>query len=278
MLVSKILPIWQPIGFSTHLIAQRVGELYGVKTSHTGTLDPMAEGVIIVLLGDERLKKFEYAKWKKGYEFEIALGLSTDTYDGMGLITENSLNPQLLKDLSKESEDSIKKIANSFVGKYNQKVPPYSTKKIKGKHLHQITRNNEKITLPTKKGEIFELDFLNSKNIEISEITQNIIDRILLVTGDFRQQDIIENWKKLLSEQGKEDIKLLKFYAVTSKGLYIRSLSQDICRKLSTKGFSYSIKRTKNGIYGQKDCKSLEDIFGEDFKTKLDFVSRPNLG
>ena len=226
------------MGFSTHLISQRVSEHLGVKTSHTGTLDPMAEGVIIVLLGEDRLKKKEYAKWTKGYEFEIALGISTDTYDGMGLITDVSLKPAFLEEISKDSVITLKKITDSFVGKYTQKIPAYSTKKIKGKHLHQITRSNQKITLPTKKGEIYKLDFLSSKTIEIEKLTQDIINKITLVTGDFRQQDITKNWQDLVLKQLETRIKTLKFYVEMSKGLYVRSLSQDICKRISVNGFA----------------------------------------
>ena len=272
--IKSILPIWQPIGFSTHLIAQRVGELYGVKTSHTGTLDPMAEGVIIVLLGDVRLKKFEYAKWIKGYEFEIALGLTTDTYDGMGLVTNINLDPNFLGEISK---DTLSAFTKSFIGKYSQKVPFYSTKKVKGQHLHQMARDNKKVALPIKKGEIYKLDYLDSQIIEMDKLTQNIIERILLVTGDFRQKQIIKNWQKIALEQQESGLKLLKFYVETSKGLYIRSLSQDICRKISVNGFAYSIKRVKNGEYNFETCQTLPEIFGEDYKTKLDFVSKPNL-
>ena len=90
--MEKILPIWQPVGYSTHKIAKAVSNKYGVKTSHTGTLDPLAQGVIIVLLDDERLKKYEYAHWPKTYEFEIVFGISTDTYDGMGIVTNKSFD------------------------------------------------------------------------------------------------------------------------------------------------------------------------------------------
>lgn len=271
---KNVLPIWQPVGFSTHLISQRIGEHLGVKTSHTGTLDPMAEGVIIVLLGEERLKKKEYAKWKKGYEFEIAVGISTDTYDGMGLITDVDLNPNYLKDVSKEGFD---KVTNSFVGNYIQKVPPYSTKKIQGKHLHQITRSNKKISLPTKKGKIYKFDYLDSKIIKIKDLIQDIGHRILLVTGDFRQKEIIDNWRKTFKGRKEESIKIVKLYVEISKGMYVRSLAVDFCKKISAIGFTYSIKRVKNGDYTQENSKKLEEIFGENYKNKIDFVSRPNL-
>jgi len=271
---KQILPIWQPIGYSTHLISQRVGEHLGVKTSHTGTLDPMAEGVVIVLLGDERLKKKEYAKWKKGYEFEIAMGIETDTYDGMGLITDVSLNLGYLEEVGKEK---FQKITKSFIGNYTQKIPPYSTKKIQGKHLHQISRSNKKISLPIKKGEIYKFDYVSSRIIKIKDLIENISSRVLLVTGDFRQKEIVDNWKKTFKEREEEDIKIINLYVEISKGMYVRSLTMDFCKKISASGFTYFIKRTKNGDFTRNNAKNLEEIFGSNYKKEIDFVSRPNL-
>ena len=117
MEIPTILPIWQPVGYSTHIISAKAAEKFSVPTSHTGTLDPMAEGVAIVLLGEERHKKYEYAEWTKEYVFEIAFGLSTDTYDGLGLVTsfhETSV-----------SQDALKNVLAKFKGKYVQDVPPW---------------------------------------------------------------------------------------------------------------------------------------------------------
>lgn len=268
---SKILPIWQPVAMSTHLISQRVGEHFNVKTSHTGTLDPMAEGVIIVLLGEERLKKKEHAKWKKGYEFEIALGIQTDTYDGMGIIKNVSY------DREKPDSEKIKKILRTFIGNYNQKIPPFSTKKVKGKHLHQLARKNNIESTPAKRGNIYKLDLLDSRSIKMNEITKDIIDRILLVTGDFRQEEIIQQWVDFSEKNRHKDVIILKFYVETSKGLYIRSLSQDICKKMGTVGFAYKIIRTKNGNYTKQNSQTLKQIFGPNYKKEIDFVSKPNL-
>jgi len=78
-------------------------------------------------------------------------------------------------------------------------------------------------------------------------------------------------------KDSEKSIKILKFYTELTKGLYVRSLAQDICRKISAKGFTYSIKRTKNREYNQENSKTLEEIFGQDYQNKIDFVSRPKL-
>ena len=150
---KNILPLWQPVGNSTNLIAHKISEKLKVKTSHTGTIDPMAEGVIIVLLGEERLKKYEYAKWIKGYEFEIIFGISTDTYDGMGLIVKKDLKKILKK-------ETLLNLKSKFSGKYLQKIPPYSTKKIHGKHMHEFARSGLSVELPIKAGKLYQFTLI----------------------------------------------------------------------------------------------------------------------
>ena len=267
MEAKDILPIWQPIGFSTHLITQRVGEKLGVKTSHTGTLDPMAEGVIIVLLGEERLKKEEYALWKKTYEFEIAFGYSTDTFDGMGLVEETSSRAVAAKDFEEVLKD--------LVGEYVQEIPKFSTKKVGGKHLHEIAKSDSPIEKIKKSGEIYELDLINFEEMTQNEMIQHTISKIEKVTGDFRQKEIISRWREIAKNHSpSKNTKIAKLWTTLSKGLYVRSLSQDICKKLNTVGFAFSITRTANGDYNKSNCKMLADIFGTNFESEYDFVSR----
>ena len=65
-----ILPIYQHQGSSSHMLARQVGQQYGEKATHTGTLDPMAEGVLIVLTGQDRFNKSKYTDWQKVYKIE----------------------------------------------------------------------------------------------------------------------------------------------------------------------------------------------------------------
>lgn len=262
--MKNIIPIWQPIGFSTSLISQRVGEYYNVKSSHTGTIDPMASGVIIVLLDKERLKKYEYAHWLKEYEFEITFGIETDTYDGLGLRAGTAL--------SRVDTVSLEAILADMVGEYTQHYPMYSTKKIKGKHLHEYARNNQNITLPKKKGKIISIELVDLKEEETTKIVDKVISNIKKVSGDFRQQEIISQWE-VFQGQSLENVVTAKFKTTLTKGLYVRSLSQDICKKLGTIGFVSELVRTKNGEYSKNDCKNLEEIFGKDYLERYDFES-----
>lgn len=267
--IPKILPIWQPVGYSTHIISAKVAEKFGVLTSHTGTLDPMAEGVVIVLLGDTRHKKYDYAAWEKEYEFDVVFGLSTDTYDGLGMVTS-------FHDV-KLSKSAIREVLNQFKGKYIQDVPPFSSVRVEGKPLHWFARNKKLlgVEIPRRAGEIFEIELLDYYAKDFKHVVSELKERINLVTGDLRQEQIKTRWFKL--KESLEETKVVyvaKIRVVISKGMYVRSLSQDIAYKLEATGFVFLLVRTRNGEYTRDTAKTLEEIFGPDYLSKYDFASK----
>ena len=159
---NKIIPVWQPIGFSTYRLTNALACYYGEKATHTGVLDPLAQGVIVVLTGEERFKKLDYSDCVKGYEFDITFGISTDSYDAMGLITKSNFK---VED-TKLNKNIITTTLNTFISEnYIQTVPLYCGKKVKGKKLFMYPKNNlPNPDLPLKKGTIYKLELKNTKN------------------------------------------------------------------------------------------------------------------
>ncbi len=251
---GKVLPIWQEIGYSTNQLALDAFNKYGQKTTHTGTLDPMAEGVVVLLIGNERFNKSIHSEGKKTYEFEIFQGISTDSFDGMGLVTKENFEKQV------DNERLIKNVLKSFVGKYTQEVPIYSSIRYKGKLLHQHAQNKEFVidTMPMKNGEIYKIKLLGIRKRRAHSVISELITKIEGVrVGEFRQTRIIRNWKNFVKNTQNILIPIIKIEVQMSRGLYVRSLSQDICRKLNTLGFVSSLVRTKNGKYNRQNCKEL---------------------
>lgn len=269
---SNIYPIWQPQGNSTHIIAKHVSDMLGVKTSHTGTLDPMAEGVIIVLADKERLKKYEHAKWTKKYTFQILFGIETDTGDALGLFDSQSA------EVCEEGPAFGSTTLESFIGKYIQEVPIYSAIKHKGRPLHQHAKlRTQPTTLPKRSGEILALKHIRTELKNIEALQQNIEARISNVSGDFRQEKIIQNWQKFFSiRDGLKKTAIAEFQVEMTKGLYVRSLAQDICRYLGTPGLTLSIVRTHNGKYTKNNSYTLSDLFGDKI-TNYNFKSSTNI-
>lgn len=125
------------------------------KVGHTGTLDPLASGVLVITIGRYTKLGEILTSLDKEYISEIKLGIKTDTLDITGNILEK-------KDFNLQKED-IEKVFKKFVGKYKMEVPIYSAIKINGKKLYEYARNNEEVELPIKTVEIKELELIDYK-------------------------------------------------------------------------------------------------------------------
>ena len=132
-------------------VVNKISHIFNTKkVGHTGTLDPMATGVLAIGIG-KALKVLEYiTALEKEYEAEITLGINTDTLD----ITGNILDQ---KEVNITNED-IDKVLESFIGDYDMEVPKYSAVRVNGKRLYEYARNNEEVELPIHKVKIFSLE------------------------------------------------------------------------------------------------------------------------
>lgn len=123
---------------------------------HTGTLDPIAEGVLVCLIGKYTKLTDILINHDKEYIASFKLGILTDTLDITGkIIKEEKVNL---------TNEEIQKTILSFKGTYNQEVPIYSAVKINGKKLYEYARNNEEITLPKREVNIYDIELVNIDN------------------------------------------------------------------------------------------------------------------
>lgn len=128
------------------------------KVGHTGTLDPLATGVLIILIGKYTNLVEVVTAYDKIYEAEITLGTLTDTLD----ITGNIIKEENAKFTKEEIEESLSKM----VGTYNQTVPIYSAVKINGKKLYEYARNNEEVELPKREVTIKSIELISDIKYE----------------------------------------------------------------------------------------------------------------
>lgn len=124
------------------------------KIGHTGTLDPMAKGVLVLAVGKALKIVDELTQLDKEYITEVTLGIETDTLDITGKILKKD-KPRKIK------KDELIDILNSFLGKYDMQVPIYSAIKVNGKKLYEYARNNEFVELPTKEVYVYEIELLD---------------------------------------------------------------------------------------------------------------------
>lgn len=129
------------------------------KIGHTGTLDPIATGVLVITIGTYTKLGDDLTSLYKEYIAEAELGYETDTLDNTGNITNKSN--------IKVSEEEIKNIILSYQKKYDQEVPLYSSIKINGKKLYEYARCNEVVKLPKREVDIKEIEVLSINNNKI---------------------------------------------------------------------------------------------------------------
>jgi len=149
--MDGLLIVNKPAGLTSHDVVARVRRIAGERSvGHLGTLDPMATGVLPLVLGRfTRLAQF-YNDADKRYEGAVRFGLATDTYDAEG----EALGPEQPVDLSLEE---IRAAAVKFVGKLQQLPPPFSAKKVGGVPAYKLARKGQEVELEPKEVEVREL-------------------------------------------------------------------------------------------------------------------------
>lgn len=130
------------------------------KIGHTGTLDPLASGVLVVCIGRYTKLVDKITSLEKEYIATIKLGIATDTLD----ITGKCI---LKNDNISVDNYTVNNILKSFIGSYEQEVPAYSAVRVNGKRLYQYARNGEEVTLPKRKVFIKDIELLECNNDRI---------------------------------------------------------------------------------------------------------------
>ena len=153
-IVSGVLVVDKPVGLTSHDVVQIIRRGTGIRRAgHTGTLDPRASGVLVILVGPAvRLSEYVSASDKR-YQATIRLGSSTDTYDSEGAVTSTA-------DISNITEEHFDEILQQFVGEMEQVPPPYSAVKVKGQKAYDMARKGEEVDLEPRTIQVYSLEVL----------------------------------------------------------------------------------------------------------------------
>ena len=156
--MNGVLVINKPINMTSRDVVNIVGKTFNTKKiGHTGTLDPIAEGVLVLCIGKATKLVDIITSNDKEYIATVKLGILTDTLDITGnIIKQENVNIK---------KDALEVTLKSFIGEYNQEVPIYSAVKINGKKLYEYARENKKVELPKRKVTI--------KNIELISLNKD---------------------------------------------------------------------------------------------------------
>jgi tRNA pseudouridine55 synthase len=152
--ISGVLVVDKPVGMTSHDVVQAIRTGTGLRRAgHTGTLDPRASGVLVILVGPAvRLSEFVSASDKR-YQAIIRLGSTTDTYDADGKLTQ-SAQPVTV------TEAQFEKVLQTFIGEIVQTPPPYSAVKVGGRKAYEMAREGEEVELAPRKITVHHLEVL----------------------------------------------------------------------------------------------------------------------
>ena len=228
--MDGLLIIDKPAGMTSHDVVARVRRILKIKrVGHTGTLDPFAVGVLVVLVGQAtRLAQF-LSGAEKEYRATIRFGYATDTGDltGTRIETESAQNT-VEKTVPTFSEREIEMALHALKGEIEQTPPMYSAKKVQGQKLYELARRGVEIERQAVKVTIRELE---AQEHEGGPLKSNA--------------------------DGTRD---LSIRVVCSAGTYIRTLAESIGERLGVPAHLAALRRTRAGSFRVEDAMSLDEL------------------
>ncbi len=215
--------------------------------SYAGRLDPMAEGVLICLVGSANKTRDVYLNMSKEYVLNVLFGFSTDTYDILGKVVENTDT----KDLTRTD---IQQTLNEFRGTVSQEYPPFSSKTLEGKPLFAWARAGAigTMILPRRTVTISNISLTSLYRLKERTFLSYIESSIEKVQGNFRQEEVIQVWKRALHGEGTREFPCATIEISCSSGTYARSIAHALGEHLKYSALAIHILRTKVGEYQVK--------------------------
>lgn len=242
--MNEILLVNKKSGVTSRDVVNDLVHIFHTKKiGHTGTLDPLATGILICLIGKCTKLGNDITCTYKEYEAEMKLGIITDTYDIEGKVLERNK-----VDIS---EDTIRDTIMSFKREYLQEVPIYSSVKINGRKLYDYARSGDKVILPSREVDI--------KELEILSINGNIIKFRCLVSKGTYIRSLINDigislecgaimTKLTRTKQGRFDVKCAYTIDEIREGKYSFTKLEDVIDLVKVDCTDDMYKQVKNGI------------------------------
>lgn len=224
---NGLILVYKRKGKTSRNVVENISKKYGVKAGHIGTLDPMAKGLLPVLVGNTcKLSKY-LMEHDKTYLVEMKFGYNTETLDIEGEILEEDKLFRENNIVDNEFFDMIIMAMKKELGSKKQIPPIYSAKKLNGKKLYEIARKDKEKAIEMAKEKAKEITIYNMYDISLKELWDN------------NPKDIV-----------------LSFKVECSSGTYIRSLVRDIAENMGTIAIMTDLRRISVGNYNN----IIEDI------------------
>lgn len=235
-------------------LQEHMPELRTETLTYAGRLDPLAEGVLLVLVGEESMRKELYLALRKSYCVEVLFGFATDSYDISGKLTDvlDARVPMLLL------MDKVARLTGTFAQPY----PPYSSKPVAGKPLFWWAREGRlgEIEIPTHEVTIYKSLLRHMETLSGAALSDLVESSLSLLTGDFRQADVRACWSEHLATRRESIYDVATLEIECGSGTYMRSLSNELGRALHTPALALRIVRTAVGTHTLAESLRGDDV------------------
>jgi tRNA pseudouridine55 synthase len=227
--MNAVLILDKPAGLTSHDVVNRVRRILQERSvGHLGTLDPLATGVLPLVVGNlTRLAQF-YTSSEKTYEGTIRFGFATDTYDAEGEPTSPAHEVAV-------SLDQLRQLASRFRGMIEQTPPPFSAKKIQGVPAYKLARKHAEVALKPVQVEVREF--------EILEVDTFVGPNAPVQAGEHSSPACVAS-----------------FRARVASGTYMRSVAHDMGQLIGCGAHLASLRRTAVGEFDLADAHTLEEL------------------
>ncbi|PIQ68618.1 MAG: hypothetical protein COV91_03185 [Candidatus Taylorbacteria bacterium CG11_big_fil_rev_8_21_14_0_20_46_11] len=277
ILPQNILLVDKPSGITSFDCIRILRRKTGIrKMGHAGTLDPMATGLMIIGVEAGTKRLHEFLKLDKTYEAEILLGVQTDTGDVTGKVIRHGagnmeqaeefsiINYQFSKNdpISKISKEEIEKVLMGMVGKLELPVPAYSAIKRGGEALYKKARRGEKVDTPIKTMEITSVEFLGLHILPFVKGVPHSNEGRDLKSSALADLPVSSTAWQVGSDtsfcKGGISLPVIKARFDVTSGTYIRSLAEDLGRRLGVPATLAGLRRTRIGEFRVEDAQKID--------------------
>jgi tRNA pseudouridine55 synthase len=220
-----------------------------VPLGHAGRLDPMAEGLLTVLVGDETRQVHALRGQDKTYTLDVLLGLGSDSFDALGLVTDPA--PVAVHEAAWVAAGLAR------VGPYVQRYPPFSQAKVGGRSLLALSHAGVAVERPTAPRVLHAMVWQGLATLTLAEASAHACARIARVEGPFRQEAITARWQTLAQARPDAQLAVASWTVRCSAGTYMRTLAHDLGVDVGLPAMAWRIRRTAAGVLTLDGARTL---------------------
>lgn len=238
-----ILPVHKPPGWTPlealEDLRARTPDLADAPMVYAGRLDPMAEGVLLVLAGDDRHALPAHLAHDKDYVATVLFGVASDTHDALGRLAVGT--PPALA----ACRDAVAALAGTHV----LPLPAWSAYRVKGRPLHAWAREGrlDGIERPTRAMVVTALTDVTATPVRVADLLDDVRARVTRVRGDFRQADALADWDAAAAAD--PPLVVVTATLTVTSGTYVRALAHALGERLGCGALLLALRRTRVGPY-----------------------------